>query len=106
MSRDRAVARAYAARLRARLGEEVVRVSLFGSRARGEARPDSDLDVLVVVRRHGCDLRHGVFAEATDIELESNLLLSPKVVTAADYARLHESGLPFWSNLARDEVEL
>ena len=42
------------ARLRAGLeklyGDRLVKVILFGSRARGEADPDSDIDVLVVLR--------------------------------------------------------
>ena len=31
------------------LGEQFVQAMLFGSRARGEAQPDSDIDVLVIV---------------------------------------------------------
>jgi predicted nucleotidyltransferase len=40
----------YAAALEHRFGADLVSVVLFGSRARGEARPESDLDVLVVAR--------------------------------------------------------
>jgi predicted nucleotidyltransferase len=32
------------------------KVILFGSRVRGEARPDSDLDLLVIERVHGGDV--------------------------------------------------
>jgi predicted nucleotidyltransferase len=32
-----------------KLGVEVKRIILFGSRARGEARPDSDYDILIVI---------------------------------------------------------
>ena len=32
------------------LGDQLVSVILYGSRARGQARSDSDIDVLVVVR--------------------------------------------------------
>ncbi|MBW3534989.1 MAG: nucleotidyltransferase domain-containing protein, partial [Gemmatimonadetes bacterium] len=35
--------------LRARCPDEVRAVWLYGSRARGDARPDSDVDVLVVL---------------------------------------------------------
>ncbi|HWA23638.1 MAG TPA: nucleotidyltransferase domain-containing protein [Caulobacterales bacterium] len=36
--------------LRAAYGERLHRLILFGSRARGEARPDSDYDLAVVLR--------------------------------------------------------
>lgn len=39
----------YAARLRARFGERLREMRLFGSYARGEAHEDSDVDVLVLV---------------------------------------------------------
>lgn len=43
------LARAFAKRLRERLGDRIERVILFGSRARGEAEEDSDFDFLVLV---------------------------------------------------------
>ena len=36
--------------LRALYGDRLARTVLFGSHARGDARPDSDVDVLVVLR--------------------------------------------------------
>lgn len=47
---DLAVARQLADRIVAGGGERVSRIILFGSRARGDAKPDSDFDLLVVVR--------------------------------------------------------
>ena len=43
-----AAARRYAELLRQTLGDNLVSVVLFGSVARGEARPDSDIDLLIV----------------------------------------------------------
>jgi len=40
----------YVELLKARFGPDLVSVVVFGSHARGEAKPESDIDVLVVVR--------------------------------------------------------
>lgn len=45
-------------RLVERLGENLLGIALFGSRARGDGGPESDLDVFVVVRSP--ESRHGV----------------------------------------------
>jgi len=47
---DLSIARALAERIRRALGQHVCRIILFGSRARGAAGPDSDFDLLVVLR--------------------------------------------------------
>lgn len=48
--RERAVALELVRRVRARVPAELARAFLFGSKARGEGRPDSDVDVLLVFR--------------------------------------------------------
>jgi predicted nucleotidyltransferase len=63
---DRKLAEEFAARLRDRLGNDLVRITLFGSRARGNAREGSDFDVLVVVTRRDAVVREKVL----DVEVE------------------------------------
>jgi predicted nucleotidyltransferase len=50
-ARERRAARRLIGRVRGEVDAELVHASLFGSRARGQARPDSDIDVLLVFRR-------------------------------------------------------
>jgi predicted nucleotidyltransferase len=96
----------FVARVRARLGDELVRVSLFGSRARGTARPGSDYDLLVVVSGDRAQAREAVSWVDLDLLLERAANLSPKVVTRQQLEELRRSGEPFWRNFERDEVVL
>lgn len=57
-------------------------ILVFGSRARGEARPDSDLDLLVLVRAHALDggaLRRRLRARLADMPFAKDILVSDLV---------------------------
>ncbi|HEX5757699.1 MAG TPA: nucleotidyltransferase domain-containing protein [Thermoanaerobaculia bacterium] len=97
------VAREFASALAERLGEELVRVALFGSRARGDARRRSDYDLMVVVRTATGEARSAVHGLATRFELDGNVDLSTKIVDAERFEELRRSSLPFWRNYMRDE---
>jgi predicted nucleotidyltransferase len=56
------VATEFARQVRERLGPRVRSVVLFGSRARGEARDDSDYDGDDVVDRRTADVREAILA--------------------------------------------
>ena len=88
------------------LGKNLVDVKLFGSKARGDADKDSDIDVLVLISSddwHICDI---VYDIATDILLETGVCLSPKIITQKDYSRLSEIGIPFIKNVSRDGISI
>jgi predicted nucleotidyltransferase len=97
------VAREFAETLAERLGDELVQVALFGSRARGEARWRSDYDLMVVLRNASGEARDAVHGLATTLELEHNVDLSTKIVDQERFDRLRRSSMRFWRNYARDE---
>lgn len=81
---ERMALRALAARL-SRLGARVREVRLFGSRARGEGRWDSDLDVAVYVRgRRDPKLERAIVTGFADVEwappMDGTQRLSPLVL--------------------------
>ncbi len=62
--------------LRERLGEEIQGIILFGSRARGDAYPDSDYDVIVLVNKKTRGLRDRIREIAWEIGWENNVSIS------------------------------
>lgn len=78
------------ARLQARFGERLRHFVLFGSRAWGEPRPDSDVDLCIVIddltRREHLD----VFEIAADVAAETFIDLAPLVYSTERFRRCLE----------------
>ena len=66
-------------------GDRIESITLFGSAARGTAREDSDIDLLVVVDREDFRLRRELIGIAFDILLETGSDLSVKVISSQDF---------------------
>jgi predicted nucleotidyltransferase len=96
------------ARLRAALemayGSRIERVVLFGSRARGEARPDSDYDIAVFLKEAGSFWKEsGRLADiGTDILYDTGAVINALPLRAG-LGREHG---PLTRELARDGREL
>ena len=86
------------------LGGKLIELKLYGSKARGDDRPDSDLDVLVIVTDDDwriCDVVYGV---ATDILLQTDISVSPKVISKNLLEQLQKEDTFFLRNIIRDAI--
>ncbi len=52
------------------LGERMLKLVLFGSRARGDYSPESDIDIAVVVRELTRDMKEKMLDVVAEIELK------------------------------------
>ncbi len=90
------------AELAAVLGAELDSVLLYGSQARGDARPDSDIDVLIVMRGpfDPADVRRRTAFIASRLSLEYDTVISRAFATREQFE--HEMS-PFMLSV-RDEA--
>lgn len=59
---------------------EVHSVTLYGSKARGDASEDSDIDLLILTRQESAVLRRDVIKIASQVSLYFDVLISPRVI--------------------------
>ncbi len=86
------------------LGNMIEKVVLFGSKARGDDHPRSDVDLLVICNSNDWRIADKVYLIATDVMLETGIAISPKVLARQDYRRMQQNKVPFLNNVIRDGV--
>lgn len=94
----------YRAALAAAYGDRLERAVLFGSRARGKARADSDYDIAVFIRQPDRWFNEVVrLAElSTDITMETGAVISAKPFPAGAY----RDAAPIMQEIRRDGLDL
>jgi predicted nucleotidyltransferase len=82
------------------------RLILFGSRARGDAREDSDWDLLVLLNKQaetGDDYDNYGYP-FTELGWTLGAYFSPKIYTTKEWQQRHVT--PFYQNIEREGVEI
>ena len=92
--------------LESRFPNHVVRSVVFGSYARGQETPDSDLDILVIVNHFSRQLENDILDSAYEIMWSNGFepLLSVQVMDKEYYARLAAWGSSLFQAIQRDAV--
>ena len=105
---DAAAVEDLVARLRRLLGDEVRRVAVFGSAARGTMDAESDLDVLIVLRTTPVAYRavwNDVADAAWQVERARGVVLSVVLKSEAEYERMRQAGLLLVANIEREGID-
>lgn len=89
------------------LEKEIKVIYLFGSRARGDERPDSDYDLfLVVTDDFVLPDKSRIYDVVMDVFLKTGRFVSLKIRREKEFQRLRELETPFIRNLLKEGIEV
>lgn len=82
----------------------VQQIILFGSKAKGTARPDSDIDLVVVIKEGAQAVKDAVAWAGDDLAIGTEVVPSFVVYTCSEWDGLAAKREPFWRIVKRDGI--
>lgn len=93
-------------RLTARLDGQLIAVYLFGSKARGDSTPDSDLDVLIILEHVDNNIQDEIHLLGARVSLEYDVLINTHILSRARWEEMGRQQATLWRETQRDGVAL
>jgi predicted nucleotidyltransferase len=104
--RERQAVNKFLSHLRKAYGKQIHHIMLFGSKARGEATSDSDIDILLLVADETWVLKDEITNIVADINLEYDLFIDVRVIGTKRWQYLTDIQSGLYQNITRDAVAL
>lgn len=87
--------------------QKIQAIYLFGSRARGTHRPDSDYDLLLVVTENfSYSDKDKLYDAVMEVLFDTGRLISLKIRKETEYRRLLKMKTPFMQNVLREGIKI
>lgn len=96
----------YIARVRERFANRLLTVILFGSKARGDADVESDIDLLLLVDRESREFRSALWEIASDVSLEYDVVLSARIFDQSRWEKTDSAWLPLQRAIMAEGIVL
>jgi len=103
---EKKVVQSFVEELRNRLGNEIVKIILFGSKIRGDFSKGSDIDIFILLRQKTPDIRDRVGDLTADYIFDHDVPLSPVLYDLLEYQRNKELGSFFFENVEKEGILL
>jgi len=95
----------FKARLAERLPDEKVELLLFGSKARGDDRGGSDIDLMALMESRGLSVVNDVYRALTETSLATDVYnISVKALSRREFSNMKQRRTSFVCNVLKDAV--
>lgn len=89
-------------------GDDIVKILLYGSNARGTFDAESDIDIAAIVKGERGELQRKlreVWKLSSDLELEYETILFPTVIPYQEYEK-YRNDIPYYRNIEKEGVSI
>jgi predicted nucleotidyltransferase len=95
-------------RLVKKYGDRLLLLKLYGSKARGDSHPDSDIDLLIVIDKDGRGMSEKVFDEIYEVMDKCNFkfFISMNLFEEEEFDFYRKHNFSFYRNVERDGIDL
>ena len=104
--KEEKIVKKFAQKLKYSLDDKMILLKLFGSKVRGDSSPDSDIDILLVVKEKTPELRDLVFNILFDLDPYYEFKISPIIYSDFEYKRNEELESTFVETVKKEGVAL
>jgi len=104
--KERQAATEFVESVRQRFGSRLLSAILFGSRARGDAQPDSDMDILLVMAHAGPQVRREIRGLAVEIWLKHGIYISTRIWSQSRQHEMEQRPTLLYHNIVREGIDL
>lgn len=103
---ERQAVTSFVDQLRQRYPKRVLQSVLFGSKARGDSEPWSDIDILIIVDDEDWRFQHAISTLAARVSLEYDVLIGPRVIGQERWERMKRYGFGLYQNVIAEGIPL
>jgi predicted nucleotidyltransferase len=88
------------------LGDRLVKLVLYGSKARGDYDPESDIDIAIIIKGLTRELKNQILNMIADLEIKYLMPLSTLVISEEDFELLKKRERRIALDIEREGIPL